>query len=447
MEQKSKYKSKMKKLILKGSILVFLACMGASDMFAQQFESEEDSLDCLRNYSLYYEYYRQGDYERAFPYWETVYEEYPFFRRSVFIHGERMLDAKLEELEEDKEEHEKLLEEAMRLFDRRIEYHGDEANVLGRKGRFYFRHNNVIEEAGPGYQALEEALEAGNRSAPVMVLYMNVTVGKFHADLLDNEDVINTYVHLSDLINEAIEETDNDDLFEAKDVVEDLFADSNAADCDALIDIFGERVEESPEDKELISRVHDLLDEAGCTEEDLYYYTTERLYEMDPSASSAMNLARMHRAIDELETTREYLKEAIELEEDSSNRSRYYLELAELVNNLEDDPELVREYARNAIEDDESNGQAYMLIGHLYTEATDCFEDEFEQETVYWAAVDKFIEAKEADPELEERANEFIEAYEARFPDQETLFFHDFEIGESYTVGCWINETTTVRAR
>ncbi len=437
----------MKKLVLNAGIIVFLMLAGTIDADSQQrFESAEDSIRCLRNYSLYREYFRQGDIERALPYWRIMFDEFPNFNRNIYINGEAIFNQMIEE-EDDAERRAELLDSAMLMFDQRMEYFEDEANVYGRKGIFYLRHNDIIEEAGPGYEALGKAIELGNMSSPVVTLYMHVTVAKFRADLLDNNEVINTYLDLTDRINHAIDAADNENLLEALDLVEELFAESGAADCDALIDIFADRVKESPDDEGLISMVNELLDDGGCTESDLFYYTTERLHELDPSARSAMNLARMYRSIEDFDRVIEFLYEAIELEEDNANKSRYYLELAEITNRRENNPQKVREYARLAIDNDDSNGHAYMLIGQLYVDASDCFDDDFESQTRYWAAVDQFIKAKNADPSIASTADKYIEAYEARFPDGETLFFHGYEEGEPYTVGCWINERTRIRAR
>ncbi|MFW6327855.1 MAG: hypothetical protein ACOC2F_06030, partial [Bacteroidota bacterium] len=64
---------------------------------------------------------------------------------------------------------------------------------------------------------------------------------------------------------------------------------------------------------------------------------------------------------------------------------------------------------------------------------------------VYWAAVDKYIKAQNVDPSMAEEANQRISQYSRYFPDKEDAFFYDYTVGKSYTVGCWINETTSVR--
>ena len=436
------------------SLIAIIVYIGSFNLYPQRFESHQDSLECLRNYSLYVEYYRIGEYERALPFWRLVFENYPDFSRNIYIHGEVMLDEKIGEAESP-EIKAALLDTAMMMFDRRLErlglyeHLGDSASVLGRKGQFFFRHNNIVEEAGPGYEALGKAIEMGNITPPVVALYMNVTVSKFFNEIFEAGQVIDTYLELTGKIDNALAVNNKDvqNLTQARDIVENLFIQSRAAGCDVLIEVFSERVENEPDNEKLISMVNDLLDDNECRDSDLYYYTTEKLHELNPTARSAMNLSRMYRSVEDLDRTIVFLKQAIELEENRCSRSGYYFELAELINRTENNPEQVRIYARKAIEDDENNAQAYMLIGQLYTEATQCFEDEFKKQTIYWAAVDQFTRAKNADPSIAELAYEYIKAYSARFPNRELLFFHGYEEGQTFIVDCWINERTIVRAR
>jgi len=72
--------------------------------------------------------------------------------------------------------------------------------------------------------------------------------------------------------------------------------------------------------------------------------------------------------------------------------------------------------------------------------------DEIASRAGYWAAVDKFIKARNVDPSVTDDANKGIATYSSYFPTRERLFFNDIKEGSSYNVGCWIGETTTVRA-
>jgi tetratricopeptide (TPR) repeat protein len=223
------------------------------------------------------------------------------------------------------------------------------------------------------------------------------------------------------------------------------------ADCDALIRIFGERVQQSPEDTELLGDVNVLLSNAGCTDSELYLSVTEKLHVLEPSPRSALNLSAMYRSLDDYDQVISYLKEAIDLQENPEERGTYYLELAILTNQLNKDKQLSRQYAQQALADNPALGRAHLHIGSLYASENNCFagdpEAAFKNRTVFWVAVDRFNEAKRVDPSLTAEANRLIETYSIYFPDMETIFFHEYKEGESYRVGCWINETTRIRAR
>ncbi len=450
----------MKNLLIKGLLVFATVMLSQGDILAQtgRFgETPEDSIRCLRNISLFGDRYRQENYEGAMDFWRLLIDEFPQSTRNIYIWGETILGHMIETAETE-EERNAYLDTAMMMFDRRMEAYegvnfGDPGNVYGRKGLFYFRYNRNVEEAGPGYEALAESirLSAHNPSHAVVATYMTVTVGKYAAGMVDSEHVVETYTWLTDVIDNALERSESDQLIQARETVEGLFADSGAADCDALIDLFADQVYASPEDVELLNKVHDLLANTGCTETDLYLATSEKLHVLDPTPETAISISAMHRARNNDDKVIEYLREAIELQDNPKERANYYLELALIINQSKGDKQLSRQYARQALDDNPSLGRAHMHIGSLYVSETNCFageEDaEFKNRTVYWAAVDRFNEVKRVDPSLRAEADRMIETYRAYFPDNETIFFHGYQEGQTYTVGCWINETTRVRAR
>ena len=75
--------------------------------------------------------------------------------------------------------------------------------------------------------------------------------------------------------------------------------------------------------------------------------------------------------------------------------------------------------------------------------AKSCGSD-FENQTVYWIAVDAFKQAL-SDPETKDRASKSINTYSKYFPTKETCFFNGITANSKHTVGCWINKTTTAR--
>ena len=447
----------MKNIIIKGVVILIAAMFSQTDTFGQTGRfgnTPEDSIRCLRTLSLYGDRHNQQNFEEALPYWRVLFEEFPIASRNIYIWGTDLFSYLIENAENE-EVKKAYLDTAMMMFDQRIEYYegqtfGDPANVLGRKGLFFFQHNNNLEEAGPGYEALAESIRlSGTASSPAaMVTYMNVTVGKFMAGMVDSEEVIETYTYLMGIIDEA---PPSAPMQNAGDMMEQLFANSGAADCDALVELFAGQVDSSPEDADLLNKVNDLLTNANCTDTDLYLTVTINLHDLDPTPRTALNLSAMYRDQDNYEKVVEYINQAIELQDDPNEKANYYFELAIIAHRVENDVRLSRQYALQALRENAGLGRAHLHIGSLYASESDCFEGEedanFKKRTVYWVAVDRFNEAKRVDSSLTSEANRLIQDYSPYFPDNETIFFQGYQTGEQYTVGCWINETTRIRPR
>ncbi|MGF1586301.1 MAG: tetratricopeptide repeat protein [Bacteroidales bacterium] len=437
----------MKSNLLKGiliSLIVFLIHINVSGQKGRFGNTPEDSARCVLNLVMYGDKFKQGNYEEAYPLWRVVCDICPQATVNTFRNGERIMDRMILNAKSE-EEKKNYLDTAMVMFDRRIEFFGDEENVLGRKGIFWFRYNNNTEEAEPGYNALKKAIELSgdNPSDAVVATFMHVTVAKFNAGLIDNEQVIETY---SSLI-ETIDKSTNDALHNIRGTVESLFADSGAADCDALENLFTDQVENSPDGIELLMKVNDLLTSTRCTESNLYLTVAEKIHEIDPSPRSALSLSAMYKKRENNSQVTHYLEQAVDLQEDPVERSSYLLELAFLADQDKKDKQLSRRYALEALEDNPNLGRAHLHIGSLYAAEKNCFNDPFKDRTVFWVAVDRFNEAKKVDPSLANEADRFINLYSGYFPDNETIFFNGLSAGETYRVECWINESTRIRAK
>jgi tetratricopeptide (TPR) repeat protein len=106
-----------------------------------------------------------------------------------------------------------------------------------------------------------------------------------------------------------------------------------------------------------------------------------------------------------------------------------------------------RTYALKALEANPNYGSALILIGQAYGSSAPSVypSDMVLRKMVFVLAVDKFLRAKQVDPSCTDNANRLINQYRAQFPDTSEIFMHpDLTPGESFTVGGWINERTTV---
>lgn len=437
----------MKNLILKGTFLLLTTILLSVSAQAQPGRfgtTPEDSITCVRNYSLYREYFRQSNIEQALPFWRIVFVKYPQSFKSTYIDGEKMIEYMYENASNPKD---KLayFDTLMMVYDQRIENFGEKPFVLGRKGVTYLKHKNDIEETMPGYKFLEEAISLGNGNPQVITVFMNVTVNLFAANLLTADVVINNYLKLSDIIERGLAKDPQGNMAQVKEIIDGFFEISKAADCDKLVEIFGPQVKATPNDLELIAKVNKLLGSSDCTDAPLFVETSEKLHRVNPSASTAFNLYRMFRDKREFKKASDFMLEAINLQSDNKEKSKYYVELATLTYRDLKNYRLGREYALKALEADSQNGHAYMVIGNIYASDKDCLEDDFAKKAIYWIVVDKYNQAKAVDSSLAEEANRLIDIYSVYFPDNETIFFYGYSVGDTYTFNCWFTERTRVR--
>ena len=106
----------------------------------------------------------------------------------------------------------------------------------------------------------------------------------------------------------------------------------------------------------------------------------------------------------------------------------------------------MREYARLSLDNNPNQGNPYILIGLLYADSRNIYDDPVLRNTIYWVAVDKFRKAKEVDPECANQADELIRSYSRYFPSKEDVFMHpDLGEGKQFCVGGWIGECTICR--
>jgi len=444
------------KTLAKG-ILTVLLIFSINFVFGQKgiedgsrYGHGEDSIRCIRNMSLFREYIKQDNHSLAKEPWKIVYTECPKATLYIYIDGIKMIEDDIKKAS-DEVQKEVLIDSMMKIYDQRIKYYGKKGYVLGNKGVDYIRYSkNTVENMQRGYGYLKESIKLEKqKSGPAQLLtFMQASNSLFQAQAIEAGDVVADFGMIVEIADHVIKSGKNGKNMEmVKASVEKIFEESGAANCNDLVPFYAKKYEETPDDTEFLKKATDLLRSTKCTESDLYFKMAEKLNSIEPSAEIAKELAKISNQKENLEVAARYYKQAIEMQNDKTEKANYYLELGDVTRRLGNYSQ-ARTYALNSIELNPNNGYPYLLIGNIYAASSkSCSEDEFEQRAVYWAAVDKFAKAKSIDPQLAADANKFIEAYRPHFPDNETIFFYGLKVGDNYTVGCWINETTTVRSR
>ncbi len=461
---------KLKSAIFTLALLIGLSVqVSAQDSFTPKDDLAKygnDSVECVKNLSLYRGDYKQwkqngkkGDIiNSASKYWRYVLENCPKATENLYVDGINILEHYLK-LAKDDQEKQSIFDTIMMLYDMRIHYFPNHyktgktqvGTLLGRKGVDMYKFSpskNYLK----AFEILGEAIKIDKNRAkgPVYIYYFRSITKMAQKGDTDTTAVVDAYDMISDYIDSNIEyytkkgDTKKTEMYtNIKGNIENTF--EPFANCTDLVRIYQKKYKETPDDIDLLKKITNLLDKKSCIDSELYFNTTVGLYKLEPSPESAYLIGKMLLKEEKYSEAVPYLEEAIKME----NESRAYKALIFLaedfmsLNNFSK----ARNAALKAAKLNPKAGKPYAIIGDLYAaSAKDCGNDELTNKVTYWAAVDKYTRARDVEPDLAESMNKRINSYRKYFPSTELLFFHNLNEGDSYTIECWINEVTTVRA-
>lgn len=435
----------MKRLF--GLISLLLLVSASLNVNAQNFgETPEDSVKCVENYSLYNEFFRQKNYKDAIGPYRNLLQVCPKFSKSIYQNGEKLYTYFIDN-EKDEAKKEALIDTLIMLYDKRIEYFGQKAFVLGKKGEDLLKMRP--NDPKTAMDVLMESYKlSGKKTGPSTLIYLYKAMYEtYKVGQLEKADLINIYPELAEVAEYNIKNPSNEKYVayyqSALENLEKLFA--PVADCPDLIDLFQKKFEADPSDVNMLKTALKLLDAKECTDADIYIEIAKKLNEIEPSAESAYSIGSWFDAKEKYNEAIEYFKQTLELSEDASLQEKAAIKAANSYRKLSQYSS-AKSMALKVLSINPNNGNAYILIGDCYAAtAKQCGDNECTSKSAYWAAVDKYYRAKQVDESVAETANSRIATYSKYFPKKTDCFFVGIQEGSSYTVGCWINEGTTVR--
>ncbi|MCT4615801.1 MAG: tetratricopeptide repeat protein [Marinifilaceae bacterium] len=423
---------------------------------AQSLDSKYglDSAQTIMKASLYVENVKQKNYADALPYWRYVFNNAPKYSTSTYSNGVKIMRGMYKATK-----NLKYIDTLMMVYDQRIKYFGNHRKypkgyILGKKGSDLFKYKRKdITAVKEAYQLMNQSIEIqGEKSSPSVVANcMSASSLLVKNKQIDPEEVIDNYLRFMEMADNQIAKTSNEkkkaNLKAVKVNVEKIFFTAGVADCETLSNIFTPKFKASPEDMKLINKILKMLNRQECEDIQLYAMVAEKKYSLEPNSRSAANLAKMFFKKREFAKSKKYFEEAIKQEEDKEVKCDLLLKLATIaLSEGGTNVQKTKKYALQALALNPNAGKAYLLIGKAYASWSKKYgQKPIERKTVYWAAVDKFRKAKKVDASVAEEAQKLISTYSKYFPGKEEAFFEGWKNGQSYKVGSWINENTTIR--
>lgn len=414
-----------------------------------------DSATCVKNLSLYREFYKQwrasnfttnAVYDAIGP-WRWVFFNCPAASQNAYIDGLVMMEYFLKKAKGE-EVKDKYVDTLLMIHDQRIKYFGREGFVLGRKASDLIKYRpEAFKEAYPIFKRSIE-LQGNASESFVVAYYFRVVTRMADEGLIDKGVVVEVYDQVMQIIDHNIAANSNNQelLAEWQNVrgtIDILF--EPYATCDALLGIFGPKFQQNPNDVELLKKITTLLDNRNCTDSQLFLDASVKLHELEPSPTSALMIGKMLIKRERFNESIPYLENALKTDNENLRADILFI-ISNVYRQLRNFP-VARRYALQSLELKPNNGQVLISIGDMYAmSSNECGDNELTKKAVFWAAVDKYIRARQVDPEVAEIAQSRIALYSQQFPNVETIFFYNLKEGDDYLVECWINERTKVRA-
>ena len=428
---------------LKHVLLVLLLAIFLVPGFAnaQDCPGEPDSNELLMNYSLYYEAFKNKDYQTALPYLKWILSCSPGFtgkppgddrnfKRAVDLYqglSDNVEDASLKRA---------YLDTSLVLFEEAVSTlqdagaQVDEHEWLFEKGRFIQKNVDVLDDLQGEVGTLYRQVYDGNVDllSPTPY-YVNVIV----TDLARNDMKEDAVSFMEDVESKFSEDT------EVMKVV-DTWRGQLFKDPVERMAFLEEQLEKNPGDLEIIEELIEIYKD--LEERDKLSGMIAEMLSLSPSPKLHLEAGIMKLNDGDVNGSIDEFNLALNMEggDEIAKEINFNLGAA-----LRQQGKLsqARRYYRQAVRLDPQFSQVYAEIGALYAEAVrDCGGAKMDREdrAVYWLVADYY-----------ERAGNSRTAaqYKPYFPTAEDLFFKGWNVGDEYSVdyGCysWINEKTKVR--
>ncbi|GIV42627.1 MAG: hypothetical protein KatS3mg034_1937 [Vicingaceae bacterium] len=428
-------------------LIAALGLIGSFQLQAQgkYGKTPQDSIRCIEGLSLYKDFIKSNP-AQARNYWIIPFSLCPASSEKMYLDGVDIYEALIKN-EKDKAKKEAYIDTILLIHDRRIENFGKEEMILGYKGADLYKYRpEKVEEA---YEMLKKSVSGmGNKSLIATIQYfMMASIDMEKKGKISPSEVVENFNTTASIAEWNIQNNQKYSQYykTALENIEKLAA--PYLNCETLVGIVEKNFEANQNNIEWLKKWASMMDSKGCTESNSYIKLAESLYKLEPSAEAAKNMAMVYFGKKDYSQALSYIDKAIEQESDPATKADYYIKQAVIYLKMGNYP-AVRTAAQKALGLNASLGQAYLLIGDAYAaSASSCGDDPCARGMVYIAAVEKYQKAKAVDASVSSEAQSRINSYSAYFPKKEDCFFQGLKDGDSYTVGCWINETVTVRTK
>ncbi|MGL5914132.1 MAG: hypothetical protein ACRCZB_08195 [Bacteroidales bacterium] len=371
----------MKKMVF---LLIAMTVLNSLSLQAQNSSSE----DCLKNISLYSDYMKQNNVKDAIPFWRNAFcccpdevrEKYKSSNLNLYVNGVRIMKY-LADNAESADLKEKYIDSLLLMYDQRMML------MPSHRKTALWRKANDLAAYRPNqsqqiYDMVREAidLQQNKTESSTLALCQQQAALLYAEGKINAEEMLNTYNKLTKIAD--VQEKNGKDVKQVRETLDEIFLRCGVASCENLISLYTSRFDENKDNVEFLEKLVNILSANQCNTNNLYFEASEALFKAKPSAQAAMGLAQTFKQQGEYTKAQEYYKIAIEAESDNALKSKYYVDLGNMLNRDLSNPKEARIYAKKALEFVPTNGYAYFLLGEIYSNEKNCGNNDFEKRSV-----------------------------------------------------------------
>lgn len=422
-----------------------------------------DSLETVKNYSLYREYFKHNLYPDALPFWKYVYNNAPAARKTTYINGVKMYETFAQQAT-DSLKKQAYIDTMLMIFDRRAQYFGEEGEIATWKAV-------KLKELRPWdtktymelvYQAV--GIQQEETAYYLLIPYFNDWLTKYNQKKISREQTLEQYNKIADIIDYNLaNNAEEADLYRQvqeliSGIAEKLQTTTTTttvaatASCAEIKSAYEAQYRANPNDLAVVNNFYARLSRANCKSDALYNEVMIQLYKLEPNAQRAKVIAQMYADKGDNSNAQKYVMDAIKLEPNAAKQASLYMLMASLERRKGDGltantASQARKYAKKAAELRPGWGKPYMFIGDLYASSGKlCGPGTgWDSQIVTWVATDMWDKARDVDPDFTAEATQAINRYRQYYPKTSEGFMRGYKNGDSFSVGCWIGASTTVR--
>lgn len=421
-------------------------------------------------YVLYRDQMAIGDLEAALPLWRYVYEKAPDAdgqRNTVYTDGVKIFSHLYREAQTEKERL-ALLDTVMAIYDASLSCYGktptDRAMVRGMKAfDAYYTFSDLV-SGEQTYQLFASAFDSLGTAVPAFVFnpFTALLVDRFQAGEVELQEARTRAALLPALLEEKKGKlSDRQWREEGWDIVEGyvpsrleaLEGEEGFYDCRYYQEKYLPDYRAQPDDCEVMKLVYGRLRWGNCDPKaPVLMEIWQKMIQMEcieiQQGTSASAEGKQCLQEGDYTCAVEKFEIAANETEDPDKKAQYFQLIAKIYYSGLKRYSQARSFAYKAAEYKPDWGEPWLLIGKLYASSGPlCGPGRgWDSQIVTWPAIDKWKYARSIDSEVRQEANKLISYYEQFMPTREDIFQRTLKEGDSFRVGCWIQEQTIIRA-